>query len=94
MEKSCEMCGGVIQIDDWYSYIRTKYCPACKKVARRMQERNRLQELRRKRREANALTRELCASQQREIELLRAELIRQRERNAALERIARKEEDP
>lgn len=93
MEKRCEMCGGVIQIEDWYSYIRTKYCPACKKLARRIKENNRMRELRRKRREANALARELCASQQREIELLRAELIRQRERNAALERSARKEDD-
>lgn len=94
MTKTCSVCGKVIQCDDWYKFIRLKYCPECRKMMRRIQERNRLQALREKRREANALTRELCASQQREIELLRAELIRQRERNAALERIARKEEDP
>lgn len=87
MDKRCEMCGGVIRIEDWYSYISTKYCPACKKLARRIKENNRMRELRRKRREANALARELCASQQREIELLRAELIRQRERNQELESI-------
>lgn len=85
MEKRCTVCGGVVEIADWYSYIRTKYCPACKKMMRRLQERNRLKALREKRREENALTRELCAAQQRELELLRAELIRQRERVAALE---------
>lgn len=84
MEKQCAMCGGVIQSDDWYSFIRTKYCPTCKKEARRMQEAARLRELRRKRREANSTARELCKSQQEEIELLRAELIRSRERIAAL----------
>ena len=94
MEKPCAVCGGVIRSDNWYSFIRMKYCPACKKMMRRIQERNRLQTLREKRREANALTRELCASQQREIELLRAELIRQRERNAALERLAGKGAEP
>lgn len=94
MEKQCAVCGRVIKSNDWYSFIRTKYCPDCKKMMRRLQERNRLQALREKRREANALTRELCASQQREIELLRAELIRQREWNAALERLAGKEAGP
>lgn len=93
MDKRCEMCGGVIRIDDWYSYISTKYCPACKKLARRIKENNRMRELRRKRREANALARELCASQQREIELLRAELTRQRERNHELESIVYGEAD-
>ncbi len=84
MTKQCTVCGAEISSDDWYSFIRTKYCPACKKEVRRMQEAERLRELRRKRREANALTRELCKSQQDEIALLRAELLRSRERIAAL----------
>lgn len=92
MTKRCTVCGGVIEVKDYYSFIRTKYCPACKKTMRRLQENARLQALREKRREANALTRELCASQQRELELLRAELIRQRERNAALEQLAHRGE--
>ncbi|MBO7275334.1 MAG: hypothetical protein J6V15_03055 [Clostridia bacterium] len=49
-----------------------------------MQEAARLRELRRKRREVNSTARELCKSQQEEIELLRAELIRSRERIAAM----------
>lgn len=84
MTKQCAVCGGNIQTDDWYAFIRKKYCDSCAKEMRRIKEAERLRELRRKRREENALTRELCKSQQEEIELLRAELIRQRERVAAL----------
>lgn len=85
MTKLCTVCGGVIESDDWYSFIRTKYCTSCKKSIRRMKEAERLRALREKRRKENKLTRELCTAQQKELELLRAELIRQRERVAALE---------
>lgn len=85
MTKLCTVCGGVIESDDWYSFIRTKYCNSCKKSIRRMKEAERMRALREKRRKENKLTRELCTAQQKELELLRAELIRQRERVAALE---------
>ena len=86
MVKLCKVCGGVIEADDWYSYIRMKYCPECAKTMRRIQEAERLRKLREEKRREHALLRELCASQQAEIELLRAELLRQRERTAALKR--------
>lgn len=85
MTKLCTVCGGVIESEDWYSFIRTKYCTSCKQSMRRIKEAERMRALREQRRKENALTRELCASQQKELELLRAELIRQRERVAALE---------
>lgn len=85
MTKTCVQCGRDIQTDDWYSYIRTKYCKGCAADVRRRQKAAYMQELRRSTRETNRLTRELCKSQQQEIELLRQELIRQRERVAKLE---------
>lgn len=90
MTKQCEVCGRTISSDDWYSFIRTKYCRACAENVRRLKEAERMRNLRKQRREANALARELCKSQQQEIELLRAELLRQRERVDAL---LRKEAD-
>lgn len=85
MTKRCEVCESIIETDDWYSFIRVKYCRSCAQEMRRLQNAERMRELRRKTREANALTRQLCKEQQREIDLLRAELIRQRERVARLE---------
>lgn len=89
MQKRCEQCGCTIEIDDWYSFIRTKYCDACRKDVKRRQAADRMRELRRKTRERNQITRELCCEQRKEIELLRMELIRQREINNALERSGR-----
>lgn len=91
MTKQCTVCGAAIETDDWYAFIRTKYCRSCAKEMHRLQNAERMRELRRKTREANALTRELCKTQQREIDLLRAELIRQREKIMRLE--ARHETD-
>ena len=85
MRKSCEMCGGVIETDDWYAYIRRKYCPRCAKAVQRRQKSDYARELRRKTREANKLTRELCAAQQTELELLRLRVAEQKERIRALE---------
>lgn len=62
MTKLCTVCGGVIESDDWYSFIRTKYCTSCKKSIRRMKEAERLRALREKRRKENKLTRELCTA--------------------------------
>ena len=84
MTKQCAVCGAAISSDDWYAFIRMKYCEHCRQEIRRIQKAEQLRELRRKRKEINAATRELCKSQQEAIELLRAELIRSRERIAAL----------
>ena len=85
MRKSCEMCGGVIQTDDWYSFIRTKYCACCAKEVQRRQKAEWAKEMRRKTREANKLNRELCAAQEKELELLRSIVQTQRERIRVLE---------
>lgn len=92
MRKQCEQCGGVIELDDWYSFIRTKYCDSCRKDVKRRQSADRMRELRKKTRERNKITRELCDEQRKEIELLRMELIRQREINNALERSGRNDD--
>ena len=85
MTKSCQQCGRTISSDDWYAFIRMKYCRACAAEIRRRQKAAWAKELRRKTRERNALTRELCRNQQREIALLRMEVQRQRERADLLE---------
>lgn len=85
MTKLCAQCGAVINCDDWYAFIRTKYCKCCAKDVRRRQQAEWARELRRKTREQNALTRELCTTQQQEIERLRKLVIRQRERVRDLE---------
>lgn len=85
MTKSCEKCGRTIQTDDWYAYIRRKYCPACAKAIHRQQNAERMRELRKKTREANALTRELCAAQQQELDILRQIVQNQKDRIRALE---------
>lgn len=85
MTKPCQCCGAVISTDDYYAFIRTKYCRSCAKEVRRRQKADWARELRRKTRECNALTRELCAAQQEEIGRLRALLAEQRERCRALE---------
>lgn len=85
MKKSCEMCGGVIQTDDWYSFIRRKYCPACAAAVQRRQKADYARELRRKTREANKLTRELCRSQQQELDMLRQIVQNQKDRIRTLE---------
>jgi late competence protein required for DNA uptake (superfamily II DNA/RNA helicase) len=86
VQKRCQRCGRMIYTDDWYSYIRLKYCRSCAADAKREQNAARMKELRRRTRESNALTRKLCDEQRKEIELLRMELIRQREINKMLER--------
>lgn len=85
MTKPCAQCGAAIETDDYFAFIRTKYCKRCAKDVRRRQQAEWARELRRKTREQNALTRELCAAQQQEIERLRKLVIRQRERVRELE---------
>ena len=84
LTKSCQRCGRRISTDDWYSYIRTKYCPSCAADVHREQKANYAKELRRKTREQNALTRQLCKEQQQELETLRQLLAAQRDRNRVL----------
>lgn len=85
MTKSCQRCGASISTDDWFSYIRTKYCRRCAKDVRREQQAAWARELRRKTRERNALTRQLCSAQQEELERLRALAEMQRNRLRVLE---------
>lgn len=85
MTKQCTRCGVSITTDDWYSFIRTKYCRRCAADVRREQKAAWMREFRRKNREKNALTRQLCVSQQEEIERLRELVAVQRDRVRVLE---------
>lgn len=79
MDKRCQRCGCIMQIDDWYAYIRRKYCPRCAADVHRMQNANRMAELRRITRQQHEETKKLCAAQQEELQRLRELVIRQRE---------------
>lgn len=83
--KRCELCGADISTPDYYSQIRRKYCKTCAAEVHRQQKAEWARELRRKTRERNALTRELCKTQAEEIEALRAVVLRQREQLRSLE---------
>lgn len=85
MTKHCTRCGTPISTDDWYSFISTKYCRRCAAEVRREQQAAWMREFRRKNREKNALARQLCISQQEEIDRLRQLLVVQRERVRQLE---------
>lgn len=85
MTKKCTRCGASICTDDWYSFIRTKYCRRCAADVRREQKAAWMREFRRKNREKNDLTRRLCISQQEEIDRLRQLLAIQRDRVRQLE---------
>lgn len=85
MTKQCTRCGVPISTDDWYSFIRTKYCRRCAAEVRREQQAAWMREFRRKNREKNALTRQLCISQQEELDRLRHLLAVQRDRVRQLE---------
>ena len=89
MRKYCQLCGDAIETDDYYAFIRTKYCKKCAKIVRRRQQADWARELRRRIREQNALTRQLCAAQQQEIDRLRELVIRQRERVRELEEMGK-----
>ena len=84
MQKRCQRCGRIISTDDWYAYISRKYCETCAADVHREQKANWAREFRRKNREQNKLTRQLCTAQQEEIGRLRKLLVIQRERNRAL----------
>lgn len=86
MTKPCQCCGTPISTDDYYAFIRTKYCRRCAAEIHREQKAAYARELRRKTREANALTRELCKRQEEEIQKLRELLAKKREDVRALER--------
>lgn len=86
MTKRCTICGASISTDDWYSFIRTKYCCRCAYDVRRSQKSAWMREFRQKNREQNSLTRELCSAQQDEIERLRELVAIQRDRVRNLEK--------
>ena len=85
MQKRCHQCGGVMEIEDWYEYISRKYCPLCAADVHRRQKAEYMRELRRKTREQHKAAQELCAAQQRELDLLRDLIIQQRENIRELE---------
>ena len=85
MQKRCQECGGVVEIDDWYEYIRRKYCRRCAEAVHRRQKAAYMQELRRKTREQHKAVQELCTAQQRELDLLRELIVPQRENIRELE---------
>lgn len=82
MVKRCQRCGCEMRIDDWYAYIRRKYCKRCAADVHRMQNANRMHELRRITREQNLEVRKLCAAQQEELDRLRELVLKQREQLA------------
>lgn len=75
-----------MKIDDWYSYIRRKYCPACAAAVKRMQNANRMHKLREITRQQHKEVRTLCAAQQAELDRLREIVAKQRDRLAELDR--------
>jgi hypothetical protein len=85
MEKRCQQCGGIMEIEDWYEYIRRKYCPLCAADVHRRQKAAYMAELRRKTREQHKVVQELCTAQQRELDLLRDLIQQQRENIRELE---------
>ena len=78
MRKMCEMCGSSMEIEDWYSYISTKYCKTCAAEVTRENKRAWAKAFRQKQREKNKTMRELCKVQRENIEALQAEIIRLR----------------
>ena len=77
-KKRCEMCGGIMDIPDWYAYISTKYCKSCAAESTRENKRAWAREFRRKNRAKNQAMRELCKAQKENIDALRAEIVRLR----------------
>ena len=85
MRKQCQRCGAAIEITDYYASLSTKYCRRCAGDVTRENKAAYMREFRRKQRESNALTRQLCEAQQQEIDRLRELIIRQRARVRELE---------
>lgn len=86
MDKPCEICGRIISVDDWYAFIKTKYCKKCAAAEKRRRNAERMRELRKKTREENAIARQLCKQQQAQIDKLLDVVQQQRERLRELER--------
>lgn len=80
LTKHCAECGTQISANDWYEFIALKYCRRCAREVRRRQQAEWMREFRRKKREEHALTRQLCAAQQEEIERLRMLVALEREK--------------
>lgn len=80
LTKHCAECGAQISAEDWYQFISLKYCRRCAREVRRRQQAEWMREFRRKKREEHALTRQLCAAQQEEIERLRMLVALEREK--------------
>lgn len=86
MQKRCQRCGRTLDIDDWYEYIRRKYCKPCAEEVKRMQKANYDFRNREKHRKENKLIRQINAEQEIEIERLKAILKETRDENKRLEK--------
>ena len=85
MAQKCVICGADISSPDYYATIRRKYCRTCAAEVKRRQKADWQREFRRKIRERNAVTRQLCETQRQTIDALNAEMIRLREQIRRLE---------
>lgn len=81
MEKMCVRCGKRMEILDWFAYISTKYCKACKAERDRERKAAWARANRQSIREERDALRELSNEQRIMIEALREEIIRLRSDN-------------
>lgn len=75
--KYCARCGAWIADEissDWYSYIRIKYCPTCRKAVRQEDTRQRIRQLRKEARENRKRKDEMLERLKAENEALRERL--------------------
>lgn len=82
--KTCERCGRVMRIDDYYAGIRRKYCPQCSDDVARAQRADYMARMRAKARERRAMEREKARLLADENEMLRRALAELRARIAEL----------
>lgn len=86
--KRCQKCGKIIsdsENDDWFRFIRVKYCRTCGPEVNRQNAKERAKAVRQQVKANNKLRRELANKLLIENKLLREELERSRERIEDLE---------
>lgn len=83
-EKMCVRCGAKINIEDWYSFISTKYCESCKADRERERRAAWMRSKRKCNKEERDALSELNMEQRIMIDNLRAEIVRLRSENRRL----------
>ena len=83
-EKMCERCGTMMNINDWYAYISTKYCKNCRADRDRERKAAWAKKSRAQLREERSILKDLNSEQQIMIDNLREEVIRLRTENRML----------